>query len=179
MKYSLEQALEILVNTPTVLRAIFAGLSDPWICNTYGDKTFSPFDVVGHLIHGEKTDWMTRAKIILQHGESRPFDPYDRYAQYQAGKGKTIAQLLDEFEALRRSNIETLRGLKLSEPDLDRRGTHQALGTVTMRQLLATWVTHDLNHVAQICKAMAFQYREEVGAWLRYVSILKPPSPAD
>ena len=155
-----------------MLRALLAGLSAPWIENNYGAETWSPFDVVGHLIHGERTDWIPRAKIILESGPSKPFEPFDRYAQYDDSKGRTIEQLLDEFESLRRENIETLRSLDLSDVQLDLKGTHPALGPVTLRQLIATWVVHDLNHIHQIAKSMAHQYCNEVGAWREYLTIL-------
>lgn len=173
MEFNVEQAIEVLSKTPSVLRAMLSGLSEPWVHNNYGDRTFSPFDVIGHLIHGERTDWMPRARIILESGESRPFEPFDRYAMYDASRGKTIAELLDTFESLRSENLDALRAMKLTREQLSLRGTHPALGTVTLEQLLAMWTVHDLNHVAQIAKSMAFQYRERVGPWLAYASILK------
>ncbi len=147
MQFQLPQAIEVLSRTPNVLRAMLGGLSDPWVISNYGDKTFSPFDVVGHLIHGERTDWMVRARVILQHGESKPFEPFDRYAMYDASRGKTIAELLDTFESLRKENLSDLRALRLSPVQLALRGTHPSLGPVTLAQLLATWVAHDLNHI--------------------------------
>ncbi len=177
MQFTIEQGLEILRRTPDVLRSMLSGLSEPWVVSNYGDKTFSPFDVVGHLIHGERADWIARARIILEHGEARPFDPFDRYAMYEESRGKSIGELLDEFERLRSRNLDALAGLKLGPADLERRGTHPALGRVTLGELLATWVVHDLNHVAQIAKAMAYQYKERVGPWSAYLSILSPPNP--
>lgn len=173
MQFQLDRAIEVLSRTPTVLRSMLGDLSEPWVQSNYGEKTFSPFDVVGHLIHGERTDWMPRAKIILEHGESRPFDTFDRYAMYEASRGKTIGELLDTFESLRRQNVRDLKALGLSESQLALRGTHPQLGPVTMRELLSMWVVHDLNHIAQIAKAMAHQYHDEVGPWLAYASILK------
>ena len=170
--FRLEQAVEVLERTPSVLRIMLSGLSEPWVMNNYGPETWAPFDVVGHLIHGEKTDWIPRARIILERGSSRAFEPFDRFAQYEASKGKTIDELLDEFDTLRRQSLESLRALKLTDAQLDRPGKHPALGPVTLRQLLATWVCHDLNHIHQIAKAMAFQYRNEVGAWREYITIL-------
>jgi hypothetical protein len=172
MAFCLDEAIDVLERTPAVLRALLDGLSDSWVMNNYGPETWAPFDVVGHLIHGEKTDWIPRARIILEQGPSRPFDPFDRYAQYEASKGETVGQLLDEFESLRRQNLETLRALRLTDAQLDLPGTHPVLGRVTLRNLLATWVCHDLNHVHQIAKAMAHQYRGEVGAWQEYITIL-------
>lgn len=170
--FRLDEAMAVLARTPGTLRTMLAGLSEPWIHNNYGPETWSPFDVVGHLIHGERTDWIPRVKIILEHGPAKPFEPFDRYAQYDASKGKSLEQLLNEFESLRRANLATLAKMHLTETQLDREGTHPALGRVTLRQLLATWVVHDLNHIHQIAKSMAYQYRNEVGAWREYLTIL-------
>lgn len=175
MHFQIEKSVEILSSTPGVLRAMLDGKSEEWTHRNYGERTFSPFDVVGHLIHGEKTDWIPRARIILDYGDAQPFEPFDRYAQFGASKGKSLADLLDEFEKLRRENLQTLAEMNLSEKDLGRPGRHPELGAVTMRNLLATWTCHDLNHIAQIAKAQAFQYETEVGAWKEYISILKPP----
>ena len=173
MEFRLQDAIEVLDRTPAILRAILGGLQDRWVMSNYGDQTFSPFDVVGHLIHGERTDWMPRARIILEHGESKTFEPFERYAMHRASEGQSIGQLLDTFESLRRDNVEALRALRLTPGQLGLRGTHPRLGTVTMEQLLAMWVVHDLGHLAQIAKAMAFQYRDKVGPWLSDTSILK------
>lgn len=173
MEFRVDRAIEMLGATPGVLRAMLTGLSDPWVFNNYGEQTFSPFDVVGHLIHGERTDWIPRARIILEHGDSRTFEPFDRYAMYEDSRGKTLGELLNTFETLRLENIETLGGMNPTHEQLELRGTHPELGTVTLGALLATWVAHDLNHIAQIAKAMAFQYDGAVGAWRPYISILK------
>jgi hypothetical protein len=173
VKFEIHEAIQALARTPGVLREMLAGLNDEWVYGNYGEGTFSPFDVVGHLIHGERTDWIPRAKIILEHGAERPFEPFDRYAMYEASEGKTIGELLDTFDALRRENIEKLRALNLTDDDLARPGMHPELGPVTMEALLAAWVVHDLNHIAQIAKALAFQYRDAVGAWQPYMSILQ------
>ena len=154
------------------MRDLLTGLDDPWTKTNYGKDTFSPFDVIGHLVHGEKEDWLGRAKIILDHGESRPFGSFDRYAMYEDSKGKTIEDLLDEFESLRKAKLVELEGLNISEDQLSLNGTHPQLGKVTLSQLLATWVAHDLHHIAQICKAMAYQYKNELGPWLEYVGII-------
>ncbi len=172
MKFSLNLASEILSRTPATIRALLAGLSEPWIINNEGDKTWSPFDIVGHLIHGERTDWMPRLKIILEYGEARPFEPFDRFAQFEASKGKSLSELLDIFETLRRQNLETLQQHHLTADHLELKGTHPDFGTVTLSQLLATWVVHDLNHVSQIVRVMSKQYKEEVGPWIDYLSIL-------
>lgn len=172
MEYRLDQAVEILERTPRVVEAMLGGLGEEWTHAGYGPETFSPFDVVGHLIHGDLADWVPRARHILEHGDSVPFEPFDRYAMYERDRGKTMGQLLEEFRRVRGESLESLRGLNLSESDLDRPGMHPALGAVTMRQLLATWVVHDLHHIAQIAKCMARQYKGEVGAWEEYLGIL-------
>lgn len=171
MNFQPEQGIEVLGRTPAVLRALLGGLSDVWVLSNYGDKTFSPFDVVGHLIHGERTDWIPRARIILAHGEARAFEPFDRYAMYKDSQGKSLAELLDTFETLRRQNVGELQAMQLTPEKLALRGTHPELGAVTMEQLLAMWVVHDLNHIHQIAKSMAFQYGDNVGPWRRFVSI--------
>ncbi len=175
MKYDVQLAVEILQRTPQVLRTMLSGLSEVWTHTNYGQDTFSPFDVVGHLIHGEKADWQARIRIILEHGPDRPFDPYDRYAQFEDNRGKTLDELLDQFATLRAKNIVFLQGLHLSPAQLARRGTHPKLGEISLENLLATWVAHDLNHIAQIAKCMATQYDEAVGPWKAYLSILKTP----
>ncbi len=175
MKFELQQAIEVLQRTPSVLRSLLGGLSDDWVFSNYGDNTFSPFDVVGHLIHGEETDWLVRAHVILEHGQTKPFAPFDRYAMYEDSKGKTLAELLEEFSQLREKNLNELRALKLTPEKLDSLGSHPALGPVTLRQLLATWVAHDLNHIHQIAKAMAYQYRHEVGPWREYLTFMPGP----
>lgn len=172
MDFQIDQAAEVLERTPSTLRAMLSGVSEPWVRNNYGEKTFSPFDVVGHLIHGERTDWIPRARIILEHGEARPFEPFDRYAMYEDSRGRTMAELLSTFESLRRQNLGALRAMGLGPKQLGARGTHPELGAVTLRDLLAAWVCHDLNHIAQISKAMAHQYRDQVGSWRAYMSIL-------
>lgn len=178
IEFSLERAVEILRNTPGVLRALLHGLSESWVRNNYGPETFSPFDVVGHLINGEKTDWIPRARLILEHGASRAFEPFDRYAMYERDRERTIDGLLDEFETLRERNLQALAEMNLTPEKLELRGTHPALGGVTLGALIATWAVHDLNHVAQIAKAMAHQFRDAVGPWRAYLSILAPPAPA-
>lgn len=176
MTFDLKQAIEVLERTPGVLQAWLGGLSDDWCRSNYGENTFSPFDVVGHLIHGDETDWMVRARVILDYGEAKPFAPFDRYAMYEANRGESMAELLHTFVTLREKNLTDLRAMKLTPEHLDRRGTHPALGGVTLRQLIATWAVHDLNHLSQIAKAMAFQYRHEVGPWKEYLSILSKES---
>ena len=171
-RFMMEEAIAILTRTPSTLDALLRGLPDGWIAATEGTDTWSPFDVVGHLIHGERTDWIPRARIILEQGEARAFDSFDRFAQFADSKGKPLGELLDEFAALRQDNLRALAALRLTDGDLDRCGKHPALGTVTVRQLLATWVAHDLDHVVQISRVIARQYSDEVGPWRAYLRII-------
>jgi len=173
--YNLDHACEILERTPRLLKAWLAGLGPHWTRCDYGPDTFTPYDVIGHLIHGEEADWLARIRIILEHGPAKPFDKYDRYAQFEASRGKSLEQLLDEFERLRTENLAALRALNFAPAQLALRGTHPALGEVTLENLLATWVAHDLNHIAQIAKCMATQYAAAVGPWREYLGILKTP----
>ena len=170
--FVIDEGVAILARTPGTLDAMLRGLQDGWITATEGENTWSPFDVVGHLIHGERTDWLPRARIILEHGESRPFDKFDRFAQFAASEGRTLDSLLDEFATLRRDNLQELVRMRLTDADLDRRGRHPAFGVVTLRQLLATWVAHDLDHVVQISRVLARQYSTEVGPWTAYLRII-------
>jgi hypothetical protein len=172
MEFDLTHALEILERTPATFRALLGGVSEAWTAPNEGPETFSAFDNLGHLIHGERGDWLTRARIILEQGPDRRFEPYDRFAQYRESQGKTLAQLLDEFQALRAENLATLRGWDLSEQQLALQGEHPAFGLVTLRQLLSAWVVHDLGHVAQTTRVMAKQYREAVGPWRQYLPVL-------
>ena len=173
MKFNLDEAIEILSRTPALLKALLKDLSRNWVDKNEGSETWSPYDVIGHLIHGERTDWITRLKVILNYGESRPFEPFDRFAQFEASKGKSLEELLEEFAALREQNIMTLRELKITESDLEKTGKHPELGKVTVEELLATWVVHDLDHVGQVARTMAKQYEREVGPWRAYLSILQ------
>ncbi|MDF1505858.1 DinB family protein [Roseisolibacter sp. H3M3-2] len=175
MEFALDDAAAVLERTPAALRALLGGLPEAWTAPNEGPDTFSAFDNVGHLIHGERDDWIARARIILAQGESRTFAPYDRFAQYRESAGKSMAQLLDEFAALRADNLATLRGWALTERELALTGVHPAFGAVTLRQLLATWAAHDLGHVAQIARVMAKQYRDAVGPWRRYLPIMDRP----
>jgi DinB superfamily len=172
MEFELQQTISLLSCTPSALKALLRDLPQTWTLGKEGGKTWSPFDIVGHLIHGERTDWMVRAGIILQHGESRPFDPFDRLAQTRESQGKSLAELLDEFARLRTENIEALRAMNLQPSDFDRRGRHPELGMVTLSQLLATWAVHDLTHLHQLSRVMAYQYRELVGPWSAYLGVL-------
>lgn len=172
MEFHLPDALEVLERTPATFRALLAGLPEPWTSSNEGPETFSAFDNVGHLIHGERTDWIPRARIILAQGPDRRFEPYDRFAQYRESQGKSLADLLDEFARLRAGNLVTLRGWHLTERELALQGEHPELGPCTLRQLLATWVAHDLGHLAQTARVMAKQYRDAVGPWRAYLPVL-------
>jgi hypothetical protein len=172
MEFQLTDALEVLERTPATFRALLGGVSEVWTAPNEGPETFSAYDNVGHLIHGERTDWLARARIILAQGPDRRFEPYDRFAHYQESQGKSMAELLDEFARLRAANLEILRGWRLSERELALQGEHPAFGLVTLRQLLATWVAHDLGHLAQTARVMAKQYREAVGPWREYLPVL-------
>ena len=173
MKFDLSKTIEILDRTPTVLKSLLSNLNNDWVIQNEGPETFSPYDVVGHLIHGERTDWVVRAKIILTAGLEKPFTAYDRFAQFKESKGKTIQQLLDEFELVRKENIGWLQSIQLTENDLDRKGMHPELGEVSLRNLLSTWMVHDLTHLAQITRVMAKQYKEEMGPWVEYFRLMK------
>ena len=172
MDFELERAKEILGRTPATLNAMLRGVSEAWLVGNEGAETWSPYDVVGHLIHGEETDWIPRARIILEHGEARAFEPFDRVGMFEKSKGKTITELLDEFAKLRKQSLTELSAMNLTPELLQKRGTHPALGVVTMKQLLAAWVVHDLGHVRQIVRVMAKQYSDAVGPWRAYLSIL-------
>ena len=172
MDFTLEEATQILERTPTTLRLLVEGLSAGWTSNNEGPDTWSPRDVVAHLIHGEEDDWIPRARNILQHGEAVPFKPFDRFAFAERYKGKSPAELLDTFEDLRRQNLEALAAMSLGPEQLKLYGTHPAFGRVTMAQLLATWAVHDLSHIVQITRVMAKQYDRAVGPWKAYLSVL-------
>ena len=172
MKYSLERSYEILDRTPAVLQSLLAGLPDDWVMPNEGPETFSPYDVVGHLIHGEKTDWIVRTKLILEFGSTQPFEKYDRFAQYEESKGKSLQQLLDEFAAIRKENMIWFKSANLTETDLDKKGMHPVFGEISLRNLLSTWVVHDLTHIAQITRVMAKQYTSEMGPWPQFFRIL-------
>jgi len=173
MEHDLQNTIALLTRTPGILNALLRGMPETWTLRNEGDNTWSAFDVVGHLIHGERTDWMVRAKIILQSGEDRAFDRFDRWAQQRNSQGKSLEELLDEFARLRSANLDELGALKLSRDDLDRRGQHPALGVVTLSQLLATWAAHDLTHLHQISRIMAHQYREAVGLWTAFLGVMQ------
>jgi hypothetical protein len=172
LPFVLAEAIAMLQRTPIVIDALLRGLPDDWVTADEGVGTWSPFDVVGHLIHGERTDWIPRARIILDHAESRAFDRFNRSAQFSESQGKTLSELLDEFAMERRRNLNQLTAMQLTNEDLDRRGRHPELGVVTFRQLLATWVAHDLDHIMQIARVLGRQYSDEVGPWRAYLRVI-------
>ena len=169
----LQQTVALLERTPAALDALLRGLPEAWTHRNEGETTWTVFDVIGHLIHGERTDWIPRLRRILDFGESRPFDPFDRFAQERESRGKTLDEQLDEFARLRAHNVNELRAMHLTTDDLARRGKHPSLGPVTLSELLATWAAHDLTHIHQISRVMAHQYREAVGPWSVYLGVMK------
>ncbi len=172
MEFQLDHAKEILRRTPATLNSLLRHLPEEWARSNEGPESWSPFDVVGHLIHGEETDWIPRAKIILEYGESGTFEPFDRFAMFEKSRGKSLGALLDRFEWLRGESLKELEGMNLRPEMLGKRGTHPELGVVTLSQLLSTWVVHDLGHIGQVVRVIAKQYDEAVGAWQAYLPIL-------
>ena len=173
MYFDLQQTTALLSRTPATLDVLLRDLPEKWTFSNEGGETFTPFDVVGHLIHGERTDWMQRTRIILEYGVSKPFEKFDRLAQARESQGKSLAELLDEFARLRAENLNALRAMNLGPSDWNKRGLHPALGTVTLSQLLATWAAHDMTHLHQISRTLAHQYREAVGPWVQYLGVLR------
>jgi hypothetical protein len=178
MEFRMAEAIAVLTRTPATVSALLRGLPDAWVrCNEGrskdGQDTWSALDIVGHLIVGERTDWMPRVRILLENGEARPFDPFDRFAQLRESRDKSLEHLLDDFARLRKENLAALQALNLQPEDFTRRGRHPALGVVTLSELLATWVVHDLTHVHQLSRVMAYQYRDVVGPWSAYLGVLQ------
>lgn len=173
MKFKITQAIEILERTPSTLGTLLDGLSEEWTENNEGEESWSPYDVVGHLIHGEKTDWIKRLEIVLADDGNKIFEPFDRFAQFEESKGKTLNQLLAEFKDIRTENLQYLKSKNLNGNDFHKKGIHPALGEATLENLLSTWVVHDLNHLSQISRVMAKQYKNSVGPWVEYLPILK------
>jgi hypothetical protein len=169
MQFNLDLTLEALSRTPQILQRLLRDLDDEWARANQGSETWSPFDIIGHFIHGERTDWVPRARMILQDGTSRAFEPFDRFAQYEASKGKTMNELLDIFEALRGQNVQAVKDMNLGPSDLHLKGVHPELGEVTLEQLLATWMVHDLAHIGQIAEVMRWQFKKAVGPWAAYL----------
>jgi DinB family protein len=172
MEFQLGEAIDILKRTPATLNSLLRDAPVEWVMGNEGPDTWSPYDILGHLIHGEETDWIPRARIILEHGEAKAFEPFDRFAQFEKSKGKSTAELLDEFELLRRKNLASLEQMKIDSGKLARRGKHPQLGGVTLSELLSTWVAHDLSHIAQTLRVMCRQYSEAVGPWRQYLPLL-------
>lgn len=173
MNFSLEKSMEILERTPNVIKELLDGLSDDWTMQNEGGESWTPYDVLGHLIHGEMGDWIERTDVILSDGPDKNFKPFDRFAQFEESKGKSMRDLIGEFMMLRIMNLQKLKERNITEKDLDKTGVHPVFGDVTLRQLLSTWAVHDLNHLAQIIRTMSYQYKEEVGPWKEYLRILK------
>lgn len=173
MQFDLNKSIAVLQRTPAVLKQLLDGLDDDWIMNNEGPETWSPFDVVGHLLHGENDDWIPRILKTLATEGDKKFIPFNRTAMFEESKGKSLAQLLDEFAAARKESLTKLNELYITEPDLDKTAIHPSFGTVTLRQLLSTWVAHDLSHIVQVSRTMAKQYRDEVGPWKEYLSVMK------
>jgi DinB superfamily len=173
MEFSINKSIEILERTPHVLIQLTNNLSADWTMNNEGGETWSVFDVIGHLIHGEKTDWIIRIEIILSEGANKEFEPFDRFAQLKVSKGKSLEQLLKEFLAVRESSLKKLKGFKLTENDFNKTGIHPKFGTVTLSQLIAAWTVHDLDHISQISRVMSKQYKEQSGPWIEYMKILR------
>ncbi len=172
MKFELDNAKEVLRRTPLTLNALLSELPNDWVLANEGPETFSPYDVIGHLIEGEENDWIPRARIIIEHGETRPFEKFDRFAMYEKSKGRSLLELLARFEQLRGESLRQLDEMNLTPELLQKQGTHPALGLVTLSQLLSAWVVHDLGHIRQIVRTMAKQYSDAVGPWTAYLTIL-------
>jgi DinB superfamily len=173
MEHNLEHTMSLLSHTPAALDALLRDLPETWTLGNEGEKTWSAFDVVGHLVYAERTNWIPRARLLLEFGETRPFEPFDRQGHVRESQGKSLGELLDEFARARAASLAELRALKLRPEDLKRRGRHPAVGAVTLSELLATWAAHDLTHLHQISRIMACQYREAVGPWSRYLGVLQ------
>ncbi len=172
MKYDVEKAISILERTPLVLKTLLKGLDTDWTHTNEGEDTWSPYDVIGHLIHGENTDWIPRTHIIMSNQTNKTFEPYDRFAQFTNNKGESLTTLLNTFTELREKNIRVLRNFEINSKDLEKKGIHPELGEVTLENLLAAWVVHDLGHITQVSRTMAKQYKNEVGPWPQYLAVL-------
>ena len=172
MEFELDKAKEVLQRTPATLNALLNDLPSDWVLANEGPETFSPYDVIGHLIEGEENDWIPRARIILEQGEARPFDKFDRFAMYEKSRGKSLSELLKQFEQLRGESLRQLDEMNLTPELLQKQGSHPALGVITLSQLLSAWVIHDLGHIRQIVRVMAQQYREAIGPWTTYLTIV-------
>ncbi len=172
MTFDLQQAVRLLQKTPMVVRSMLSNLDETWTHSNEGGDSWSPYHVVGHLVHGEKTDWMPRLEIMMAEGPIQTFEPYDRFAQIEMSKGKTLEELLEMFELLRKENLQTLQSKQITETDLSRKAMHPSLGEITLSNMLSAWVVHDQGHIAQISRVLAKNYKEEVGPWTKYLTIL-------
>jgi len=172
MNFDLNQTISVLEKTPLVYKQLLGSLSQEWTHKNEGKDTWSPYDVLGHLVHGEKTDWMPRLEIILSDSENKTFEPYDRFAQIEMSKGKSLGDLLDEFEVLRKRNLRNLKSKFLTSQDMSKEGIHPELGPITLKNMLSAWVVHDLGHIAQVSRVMAKQYKDEIGPWTQYLTIV-------
>ena len=172
MEYTVQHGIEILERTPKILESFLKDLSDDWIMCNEGPDTWTAFDIVGHLIHGERTDWTQRLKIILSDDPDKTFTPFDRFAQFESSKGKSMHDLIEEFKKLRSENLNFFKSLKIQQDQFNLKAIHPSLGEVTLKELLASWVAHDLGHIAQISRVMAKQYKDEVGPWNEYLTVL-------
>jgi len=172
MNFNLNESIEILERTPIVLESMLSDLPSSWIKSNEGENTWSPYDILGHFIYGEKTDWIVRIKIILSQTGNKTFEPFDRFAQLKEKQDKKISELIAEFKSLRKRNLKELKSFNISDKDLELKGIHPELGEVTLEQLISTWVVHDLGHIAQISRVMAKQYKTKVGPWKAYLGIL-------
>ncbi len=173
MAFDLNKSLDMLSRTPDVLTALLKDLPEDWTSANEGGKSWSPFIIVGHLLHGEKTDWLTRTRIILSDAEDKTFEPFDRFAQIKDNEGRKLNDLLEEFGQRRRANLEEIKKLNITEDMLDKTGVHPAFGEVSLGNLLTTWMTHDLNHLYQITRVLAKQFKEESGPWVEFLRILR------
>ncbi len=173
MEFTIDKALEILERTPIALEHLLNGLSEDWTMSNEGEDTWRVYDVIGHLVHGDQTDYIGRTELILSEKTDKQFTPFNRFAQFENSKGKTLPQLLNEFKEIRMQNVHKLRSFKITETDLAKTGVHPAFGEVTLSQLLSTWVVHDLDHLAQVARIMAKQYKEATGPWIEYLKILR------
>jgi len=171
MQFAIENALPVLERTPQVIETLLYGLADEWTNSNEGGDTWTPIDIVAHLIHGEKTDWIPRTQVIMGEG-NKEFVPFDMEGHHAVKEGKTMSQLLDEFKILRKENLALLKTIEITENSLDRTGIHPILGTVTLRHLLAAWVVHDLTHIHQLSRVMAKQYYDAVGPWVQFMGVL-------
>ena len=172
MNFELNKSIELLKRAPVTYKNMFYGLNEDWVYANEGESTWSAYDIIGHLIHGEKTDWIPRSRIILSDQEDKTFVPFDRFAQKELSKGKTMEELIDEFTTLRKANIEELESWNLTEEDLSKTGMHPELGTVTLRQLIAMWTIHDVTHIHQVSRVMVKHYKDDIGPWVAYSGIL-------